>query len=353
MTKDRIKAGLIILAFVASIPILNHLDRKFFAIDSIYYPELGIGFSIRNYSQSVIGISVVPAREEAPPVEGEGEKIIFPGRGMGEIRLGDSPEQVKERWPGDWKKFGYREQTGYSNAELEIQLQFDSGQLSNINTSSSEYRTREGISVGDRKDKVLEAYGEPPKFPGRFIVSFSILGSITGLIPRFLIAAGGLAFLNYFLVKREMRRRESILVLSAYFSFLLIYQVPSLVQIGVGYFPVYLDPIMLVSMLFGAAFPAAVFAGIIFGVFIVRRCSWKGWKRHAIPVIAGDFFLVAVVIIWRIYQALLGMMPFSLWFWSQLVMLLYGPLLYLFWHQFNVLFARAPRAPVPRVQPVL
>ncbi len=348
MTREKIRSLLILLLCIASIPALYYLERKFFSTESLFYSDQGISFSIRNYTRAVTGIYVFPPREEVPPAEPEGEKVIIPGQGLGEIRLGDSLELVDEKWPRDWKKYGYRDQTTYYSPELNVSLGFDNGNLRSIYTWNAEYRTREGIAVGDVKEKVLQAYGEPPQFSGRWMVRISILGSIAWRISRFLIAAGVLALLNVFLVGKGVRRRGRILIPAAFIAFLLIYNIPSFIKMGLGYFSVYEDLEMLVQTLIIAALPAAIFAGIFLGESFARRKGWPGWKKQAVPVFAGALLLAAVIIVWRAYQALLGIWPFSLWFWPQLSAVIFIPLLYLFWYQFNVLFARAPRAPVSR-----
>ncbi len=341
MKKERITAAVIILLFIGLIPLLNHINRTYFSVESLYYKERGISFGVRNYTGKVTSIFVSSRENDLAAEEEAGEGIIIPGGGVGNVRLGDSPETVEEKWPITWKKYYFSEQIFYRNQEENITLDFRDKKLQAIYVSNSEYQTGEGIGIGSEKEEIFQVFGQPPPEFSGYIVSQAIPGSIARYILSFLIGAALLSVLSLFLIRRKIKRRWAILIPAACFIFYLIFIDPTrLCRLGFEYlFNAFSSLGTLTVYLSIISVPLGICGGILVAEYLCRRYKRGGLTRHIIIIVTSDLGLLTALLVINVAWALVRDNTLVVfWSWTGLYILIYGPLLYLFWYQFNRLF---------------
>ncbi len=229
LTKRRGQALVILLALAASIPILDYINKEWFGERMFYYPDRGINFILdRKGTVLLVSVSKIGAengpRSETTPEKGE---VIYPGLGVGEIRLGDTESRVAELWPGKWSRVRKGEYCGMWNRKRTLSLEFQKGRLTHISVGAgggeSGFRTEEGIGAGSKEKDILAVYGEPNSILRRYVIgSTSIPAGIASQIRHNLILAAILAAVLVFYYGRKKRSRMPAMALWGYIVFLII-----------------------------------------------------------------------------------------------------------------------------------
>lgn len=344
MKKRRIAAGIVLAAFAGLAPLLRHLDRQYSSLHSLLYHDRGIGFNIRDHSRSVVLIRVFEP-ETTVPDEGGQEVTIVPGRGVGEIRLGDSPAAVEKKWPIDWKRYDFPGGAYYVSPGWDFHLRFADERLKEIWIRDPDYRTAEGLSVGDSREKVLRIYGDPTSFAddrlsattGETILVVTPTGRLADSITHLLIAAGVLSLASTYLARIEIRRQWPILIVLAYLVFFAIQLNPLLAaRIGFQYI------IAAARYWYLVIIPVFIFAGLLVGEYFCHRRGWAGLKKHATVVVAANLGATLSFLYAEILRSAAGYPAMSR-LWDIFHLLIQGSLLYLFWFLFNLVFLNTSR----------
>ncbi|MCG2675874.1 hypothetical protein L6304_01610 [bacterium] len=135
------------------------------------YPAEGIDFLFRKSAltkkEKLALINIYsPAEKEAARGKIVEEHIIAPGAGLSNVRIGNTYEQVLETLEKPKCEWRLEELTSlmYANGKLVLTILLKNDIVDKI-FIFLKYpgRTREGIKLGDSKEKVLSIYGEPPK----------------------------------------------------------------------------------------------------------------------------------------------------------------------------------------------
>ncbi len=229
LTKRRGQALVILLALAVSIPILDYINKEWFGERMFYYPDRGINFILdRKGTVLLVSVSKIGAgngpRSETTPGKGE---VIYPGLGVGGIRLGDTESRVAELWPGQWSRVRKGEYCGMWNRKRTLSLEFQKGRLTHISVGAgggeSGFRTEEGIGAGSKEKDILAVYGEPNSILRRYVIgSTSIPAGIASQIRHNLILAAILAAVLVFYYGRKKRSRMPAMALWGYIVFLII-----------------------------------------------------------------------------------------------------------------------------------
>ncbi|MGI5843436.1 MAG: hypothetical protein ACOX9B_04575 [Candidatus Xenobium sp.] len=124
---------------------------------NLTYPDRGLAFSFRNGKVHTI---YVFQREESRALMGD--RLIDPGRRVGQILLGDPISRVEEAWGRADRVLplgqGGQEKL-YSFKEEAVGVVVLGGRIQGVILETGDFITREGVKVGSTRAEVLRAFG--------------------------------------------------------------------------------------------------------------------------------------------------------------------------------------------------
>ena len=124
---------------------------------NLTYASRGLAFSFQG--GKVQTVYVVQREDERPLL---GDRLIEPGRRIGEIRLGDPIARVESAWGRADSVFPLDQASGrtvYLYKEEALGLVVFSGRIEAMRLQTGDFITREGVKVGSSRSEVLRAFG--------------------------------------------------------------------------------------------------------------------------------------------------------------------------------------------------
>ncbi len=365
MTKKKIRAIIILLALAAIVPALRYLDREFFQPDYLGYAQQGIGFVIdRHGIVDQISIYPVESEEDEVPEDSESDTVIYPGRGVGAVRFGDSEGEVREKWPAEWEGYGRKVSNIIYSREEGVNFVFREDELVGISLSQQKYRTESGIRVGSRKEEAAAAYQESTEelehsvISGYWIVRILGFAVAAQLIEKYLILAGILSIFSVWIIGDRNKYRRLWLLSVGYLTLFIINLNPLQVfKFGFDGIIITFNSLYYLIFSFVIALPAPlILTGIWRGEKIADEKGLGGGRKYLMPGLYALAFSAGYYVLLSLGAAVFQGMNFG---GSAMLetTLLRMPLsavalvFYLAFLQFNRLFAKIP--PVPQAQPVL
>ena len=151
-TKKGVKVG-------SSVKLLKKKYGNYLKTDTgaMIYTDLGLAFNEKDYKISKIMVVY------AKPDPLLGDKMVVPGRRMGNIMLGMDIKQVQKHWgkPTTVEQMaGNPKFSIYKYNRKGVKLIVESEIVAGAQILSYKYRTPEGIGVRSTKDQVIKTYGK-------------------------------------------------------------------------------------------------------------------------------------------------------------------------------------------------
>lgn len=183
------------------------------------YPAKGIDLLFRKSAltkkEKLALISIYPpAENKATRAKIVEEHIITPGTGLSNVRIGDTYKQVLETLEKPKREWRFEEFASlmYANGKLVLTISLKNDIVDKIFILKYPGRTREGIKLGDSKEKVLSIYGEPPK-PKATMFPTVVRRAIYFYDPLCAIICSVLIALGIYWSNKLIKRRSQIIQL--------------------------------------------------------------------------------------------------------------------------------------------
>ncbi len=293
MPRKKIRALIILLVLAASVPVLRFLDREFFQPDYLGYTRQGIGFVIdRQGLVEEIHIYPVEGLEGEDWENSEGNTLIYPGRGVGNIHFGDLEGEIRKKWPAEWEGYGRKAAHIIYSRKEGVNFVFQEDELVHISLTQTKYRTESGIGVGSRKEEAVAAYEESYESPRVVVVNseyriIRILGFAVAarLIEQYLVLAGILSIFSLWIIKDRNNNRRLWLMLVGYLALFIINLHPLQVfKFGFDGIILSLSSPQYLIFYFVLALPAPlILAGIWRGEKISAQKRLEGARKYLFP----------------------------------------------------------------------
>ncbi len=357
--RKKIVPLLILAILVGLIPVLRYLAREYFQVHYLRYPDQGIQYRIDRHLK-VDRISLVPVDELESETTAENgkDKIIYPGQGVGNIRFGDSEEEVRENWPGAWRGHKIKgrwfvQSVIYSKREG-IRFFFLANELNKIQLiGSKECRTVKNIGLDSREEEIISVHGETDKHSGYWSGRFVNLLIVARFLAVTLILAGVLSFVSVFVVGKCSRLRVLWLSLIGYLTLAVIhlirmgifqygFQLPEVTRLTIGL-------VIILIIMIGSLFLLAPL--LVIGLWLGEKRAYRRGAGPAGKYVTAGIFILIFSAGYYVSQELISPLiyGFYLGIWLPLVVVLdfafhtvhlavLAPIFYLAFIQFNRLF---------------
>jgi len=321
------------------VPPLRYLHNKLYKTHLLDYRNLGIIFVIDRHN-IVSSIMISRSEEEELPlseVVDSNNNEIFPGQGVGSIRLGDSIEDVERMWGGSFRKHEYENMAAIWDNDRNMFMEFQYGELERITIRSKDFSTEEGLRVGSKEEEIRAAYGQPESKSRTTMYYSSILSSLAYSILNIWILALVLSLISLYIFKKRFHRSYLILIIASSFIAIIIHSNPlKIFTYGLEAYVMGLKPLLLWTSV--AIIAPLVLVGIWWGEIISKRNYLAGFKKYAFIICFATLGRIVAFIIFGLYVMLIMKMYYFNWTYSWSVYLIEGLLIYFVWMQFNCIF---------------
>lgn len=321
------------------VPPLEYLHNKLYKTHLLDYRDLGIIFVIdrHNIANSIM---ISSSEEEESPryeVPDSNNNEIFPGQGVGSIRLGDSIEDVERMWGGLFRKREYENMATIWDSDRGIAMEFQDGELERITIRSKDFLTEEGLGVGSKEEEIRAAYGQPESKSRTAVYYSSFLSSLSYSILNIWILALVLSLLSLYIIKKRFHRSYLILIIASSFIAIIIYSNP--LRIFTYSLESYIMTLKLTMLWMSVAITAPlVLVSILCGEIISKRNLLAGFKKYACTICFATLGRIVAFVIFCLYTMLIMKTYYFTWSYVWSVYLIEGLLIYFVWLQFNRLF---------------
>lgn len=123
--------------------------------ENLTYPSRGLAFAFQG--GKVRMVYVVQKEEERPLL---GDRLVDPGRRVGDLRIGDPVSRVDEAWGRADKTLPLgKDRQLHVYKEEAVSLVVYGGRVEAIILETGDFITREGVKVGSTRAEVLKAFG--------------------------------------------------------------------------------------------------------------------------------------------------------------------------------------------------
>ena len=339
MKKQRIIAVIVLLLLIGMVPPLEYLHDKLYKTHLLDYRNLGIIFVIdrHNIANSIMIRMSEEEESSRYEVPDSNNNKIFPGQGVGSIRLGDSIEDVERMWGGSLRKHEYENMAAIWDSDRNMVMEFQYGELERIIIRSKDFLTEEGLRVGSKEEEIRAAYGHPESKSRTTVYYSSILLSLAYSILNIWILALVLSLISMYIFKKRFQRSYLILIIASSFTAIIIYSNPlKIFMYGLEAYVMGLKPMLLWTPV--ALIAPLVLVGILWGEIISKRNFLTGFKKYAFIICFATLGRIVAFIIFGLYTMLIMKMYYFNWSYLWSVYLIEGLLIYFAWLQFNRLF---------------